>query len=493
MDAGGVHKMKLLLLGHDCRYAMEQICLSLFPANKPETVSAPFTGDGAVSRLTRTSDGWEASADITLDGRTCSASASFPGDPLPEPRRRQILRQSFYLAALQFLPAPPPWGALSGVRPTKLSTRHLLDGGTAESADRLLAETYFVSPVRRELCIEASLATLSSMSLLRPGDLSLYVGIPFCPTRCAYCSFVSQAISRAGRLLPPYLDALLAEIRFCGDALRKSGWRARTLYIGGGTPTILSAEQLELLMNTLSDSFDLSDLTEYTIEGGRPDTLTPEKFRLMRQLGCDRISINPQTMSDAVLRAVGRSHTAEDIIRSFGQARDAGFECINMDLIAGLPGDSPEGFRDSLERVLALDPENITVHTLARKRSSDLFYADVALPDDAAVGQMVDTSLHALRAGGYTPYYLYRQKYMSGNYENIGWCRNGTYSAYNIYMMEELHPILSMGSGGMSKLTGPDGKLLRFHNPKYPKEYSERVDTALADKAEFFRLLGAPH
>ena len=483
--------MKLYLIGHDCRYAMEQIILSLFPDHKPEFVEAPFEGDGVVSRLTRDDTGWTAEALITLDGKTVRAQDHSDGAALPEPLKRQLLRRSFYLAALELLPHAPAWGALSGVRPTKLSTRHLLSGATPESADRLLAETYFVSPERRKLCIDASLATVQSMQLLESHDLSVYIGIPFCPTRCAYCSFVSQAIGKAGKLMSPYLEALLQEIRYTGEALRKSGWQARTLYIGGGTPTTLSAEQLRLLMETVQSSFDLSRLAEYTIEGGRPDTLSPEKLRLMRELGCDRISIHPQTMSDAVLQAVGRTHTASDVETSFFQAREAGFENINMDLIAGLPGDDPDGFRASLDRVLALDPENVTVHTLARKRSSDLFFARTGLPDDEAVGEMVEYSIATLRSAGLSPYYLYRQKYMSGSFENVGWTKPGYSCLYNIYMMEELHPILSMGSGGMTKLTGPEGKLERFHNPKYPKEYAERTDTVLADKAAFFRRLSA--
>ncbi len=485
--------MKLQLVGHDCRYAMEQIALCLFPGDKPEYTADPFEGDGIISTLEKTQTGYLARAEITRAGRTARAEQTFDGTAITEPLRRQILRQSFYLAALQLLPAAPAWGALSGVRPTKLTTRHLLQGGTAESADRLLEQTYFVSPERRRLCVEASQATVQAAELLAPQDLSLYIGIPFCPTRCAYCSFVSQAIGRAGKLLPPYLDALEQEIRCCGALLRESGYRIRTLYIGGGTPTTLSAAQLDRLMGAIAESFDLSHLLEYTVEGGRPDTLNSEKLRVIRAHGCDRISINPQTMSDEVLARVGRTHTAADIERAFSQARQAGFPCINMDLIAGLPGDTPERFRDSLARVMALGAENVTVHTLARKRSSDLFFSAETLPDDAAVAEMVNHSIETLRGAGYAPYYLYRQKYMSGSFENVGWTKPAYPGLYNIYMMEELHSILSLGSGGMSKCCLPGGKLERFHNPKYPKEYTERIDLVLEQKRAFFQRLASPN
>ena len=483
--------MKLLLLGHDCRYALEQLCLCLFPEHKPEYTEEPFTGDGVVSVLWATETGWLARAEICLDGRTAIAEQSHEGETLSEPMRRQILRQSLYLAALELLPEAPAWGALSGVRPTKLTTRHLLAGGSEETADRLLDETYFVSPVRRKLCIDSSLATVQAMQLLDARDLSVYLGIPFCPTRCAYCSFVSQAIGRSGKLLSPYLQALLKEVRFCGEELKKTGHRVRTLYIGGGTPTTLSAEQLDVLMSAIEESFDLSELLEYTVEGGRPDTLDEEKLRVIYSHGCTRISINPQTMSDDVLRAVGRTHTAEDVCRAFRQAREAGFTNINMDLIAGLPGDTPERFRDSLSRVMELGPENITVHTLARKRSSDLFFEKVGLPDDEAVGEMVDHSIETLQNADFRPYYLYRQKYMSGSFENTGWTKPGYPGLYNIYMMEEVHTILSLGSGGMSKLNLPGGKLERQHNPKYPKEYTERIDLVIDQKRDFFRALAA--
>ena len=475
--------MKLYLSGHSDRYALEQLQLCLFPEEPMEFCETPFRGDGAVSRLSRGAKYLTATAKITRNGVTTRGIQRLALAKESYALRRRILQRAYYLAALPQLPAAPPWGALSGVRPTKLSTRHLLAGGTAESADKLMEETFFVTPARRRLCVLASLASVEAAKLLAPSDVSVYVGIPFCPTRCAYCSFVSQTEGSAGKLLTPYFDCLLREIEVVGAGMRRAGLSLRTLYIGGGTPTTLSAVQIKLLMEAINRHFDRSRLIEYTVEAGRPDTVDPEKLQIIRDLGANRVSINPQTMNDAVLRAVGRPHTAADIERAYAQARAAGFTSINMDLIAGLPGDDPGSFARSLDRVLALDPSNVTVHTLALKKGADLFTHRQALPPQAAVEEMVDHANAVLTERGYAPYYLYRQKYMSGSLENVGWCRDGDMCLYNIYMMEELSSILALGGGAVSKRNLPDNRLERQCNPKYPKQYVERIEEVLAAKS----------
>ena len=481
--------MKLYLSGHSDRYALEQLQLCLFPEEPMEFCEKPFRGDGAVSGLSRGKKYLSATARITRNGRVSRAMQRLPLERESYALRRRILQRAYYLAALPLLPAAPPWGALSGVRPSKLTTRHLLAGGTAESADRLLEETFFVTPARRRLCVQASLASVRAAELLAPTDVSVYIGIPFCPTRCSYCSFVSQTEGSAGRLLAPYLDCLLREIETVGAGLRRAGLTVRTLYIGGGTPTTLSAAQLRLLMEAINRHFDRARLIEYTVEGGRPDTLDAEKLRLIRSLGAGRMSINPQTMNDAVLRAVGRPHTAADVERAYAQAAEAGFASINMDLIAGLPGDDPESFARSLDRVLALGPSNVTVHTLALKKGADLFTRREALPSQAAVEEMVDHANAVLAGRGYAPYYLYRQKYMSGSLENVGWCRNDDLCLYNIYMMEELGSVLALGGGAVSKRMLPENRLERQCNPKYPKQYVERIDELLSAKSALLEQL----
>lgn len=480
--------MKLLLRGHDDRYAVEQLQLALFPDEPMEPVDAPFSGDGAVSALHVGKTWLTATAELTLHGKTARASRRLRADRADVPSRRRLLQNAYYDAAMQ-LRDPPEWGSLSGVRPTKLTTRCLLGGGTAADADRLLRERYHVSPARRRLCVEASLATAEAVKRLEPNDVSVYIGIPFCPTRCIYCSFVSASTEKTAGLLPQYLDALIRELETVGRLLAASGRRVRTLYIGGGTPTTLSTPQLRRLMDAIRTHFDLSGLIEYTVEGGRPDTLDDEKLRAIRAGGCDRVSINPQTMNDAVLRAVGRRHTAAQTVEAFEAARRAGFDGINMDLIAGLPGDTPESFAASLDAVLALAPSNVTVHTLALKRGAELAMRQLTLPSAEDVQQMLQYAERALRERGYAPYYLYRQKYMSGSFENVGWCKPGYAGLYNIYMMEELHSILSLGGGAMTKINLPDGTLERFHNPKFPQQYLARLDDVLAQKAQAFALL----
>lgn len=481
--------MRLYLDGHTERYALEQLQMALFPGEPMEYVETSFEGDGAVSTLLRENGRLRALARIRRDGRDVSGETSMDASEETVSTRRRILQQSYYLAAMQLLPEAPAWGALAGVRPTKLTTRCLLQGGTAADCDALMRDVYFVQPERRKLCIDASLATVEAASLLRPQDISLYIGIPFCPTRCFYCSFVSQSIEKQAQLLEPFLQSLLVEIETVGQLLAQSGRRVRTVYMGGGTPTTLSASQLSRLLDAISSHVDLSQCLEYTVEGGRPDTLDREKLDVLRRGGVDRISINPQTMQDAVLQRMGRRHTAADVVAAYEDAVAAGFTAINMDLIAGLPGDSADGFADSLEQCLDLHPSNVTVHTLAIKRSSDLNLDRSGLLPASEVARMLETAKTALRGGGYAPYYLYRQKYMSGSFENVGWSQPGEACLYNIYMMEELHSILSLGGGGVSKVNLPGGRLERLSNPKYPREYLDRLDDTLESHRTFFRML----
>ena len=481
--------MKLRLIGHEDRYAVEQLQLALFPLEPMENTDAPFTDDGAVSTLHRGSTWLTASTTITKNGVSHTAVKRLKAAKETVRLRRQILQQSYYLAALPHLPKAPAWGALSGVRPTKITTKHLLEGGTERSAARLMENTYFVTPRRTRLSIDCSKATVHAASLLEDTDVSLYIGIPFCPTRCAYCSFVSRTIGKRTELMEPYLEALHKELRHTATLLANSGRKVRTIYIGGGTPTTLTTAQMERLLKCITESFDLSRCIEFTVEGGRPDTLDQEKLSAIASCGADRMSINPQTFIDSVLKACGRRHTAADVEESYRQAVEAGFQAINMDLIAGLPTDDLAGFRESVDRVIELAPANITVHTLAIKKGADLYEKRDGLSPDEEVAQMVDYAEDALRSAGYEPYYLYRQKYMSGSFENVGWCKPGSACLYNIYMMEELHTIISVGGGGMNKVNLPDGTPRRFHNPKFPEQYIEMIDDVLRQKEELFSLM----
>jgi oxygen-independent coproporphyrinogen-3 oxidase len=348
----------------------------------------------------------------------------------------------------------------------------------------MLEQVYYVSPQRRQLCLDAAEATMAALAQQQEGDISVYVGIPFCPTRCIYCSFVSEATGRSQKLIEPYLQALQLEIQGAAEGLRAHPHRIRSLYIGGGTPTTLNNSQLQWLLETLHRELDLSQCLELTVEAGRPDTLDLQKLKTLRDYGATRISINPQTMEDGVLQLMGRSHDSAAVLRAYEEALEAGHENINMDLIAGLPGDTPEGFWRSIQQVLALHPTNITVHTLALKKAAQLYYAQrTTLPTGEMVAQMLAQGNQALQAQGYRPYYLYRQKYMTGSFENVGWSRHGYDNLYNIYMMEELHSILSLGAGGMTKIIRP-GSIQRLSNPKYPQEYIRDIQEIAAKKRE---------
>ena len=472
--------MKLTITGHEDRYAVEQLQMALFPEG---------TEGEAVSSLHRGSTWLTATTKITINGKTASAARRLKAAEESVRLRRRILQQSYYAAAVQLLPCEPAWGALAGVRPTKITTKHMLSGGTPKSAEKLLKDVYYVTPRRRKLAVDCSVSTVEAVHKLEDTDVSLYIGIPFCPTRCSYCSFVSRTIGRKTELMEPYLQALYKEIEITGRLLKESGRSVRSVYIGGGTPTTLTCRQMGEFLDTIYRSFDLSRCLEFTVEGGRPDTLSEEKLRTIRQHGADRMSINPQTMEDHVLRACARPHKAADILRAYGEAERAGFTAINMDLIAGLPEDTVEGFRRSLDTVIGFNPANITVHTLALKKGADLFERRVTLPSAEEVTEMVDYAEEALRAAGYKPYYLYRQKYMSGSFENVGWSKDGLDCLYNIYMMEEIHTIISLGGGGMNKVNLPGGKIERFHNPKFPEQYIEMIDNVLQQKEELFALM----
>ena len=494
--------MNLYFTGHGEKYAVEQTLLTLFPQERPVYPDTPPGGDNELELSFSRGKTWcTARATLRREGRTYTRQCRVQTSQLPQDDpvvatrlTRRTLQRAFYLAAVDCLGAEPPWGMLSGVRPVKLPTRALAAGATPAQAEGMLRNQYHVSPLRRKLAVACAQASRGVQASLAPQEISLYVGIPFCPTRCAYCSFVSADVGRALKLIDPFLDALCRELAATGAMLADAGLRVRTVYFGGGTPTTLSAPQLDRLMGELADHIDLSGCTEYTVEAGRPDTITAEKLAVLARRGCSRVSVNPQTMQDAVLERMGRAHRADDILRAYALARESGIGCINMDLIAGLPGDSAEGFRASLEQVLDLGPENVTVHTLALKKGSRLMEEGGGLPSGAAVADMLDFAWAALRGAGQRPYYLYRQKYMSGSFENVGWCRPGAESLYNICMMEELHTIVSLGGGGVTKLVDrATGYIERLANAKYPQEYIQKIDAICADKgrvAQFYAAHG---
>ncbi len=494
---GRYSPVKLYFFGHDYKYAAEQMLLTLFPLERPEYPSGKPEGDRMELRLSRGARYITATCALhcggeVFRGRAAVRAAMLDGALLTDRYCQRLIKNAMYRAALASGVRRPAWGALTGVRPGKLMTPLLKSGMSGEAAVREFEEKYDVSPERAALCLQTSRVTLATEASLAPENVCLYVGIPFCPTRCAYCSFVSQSVEKSMRLIDPFVAALFREVRATAAEVRALGLRAVSVYMGGGTPTTLSAAQLDALCALLAEEFDLSTLREYTVEAGRPDTITEEKLAVLRRHGVDRISVNPQTMSDAVLAAIGRRHTAEDVAQALAKVRCAGGFDVNMDLIAGLPSDTPEGFNETLRRVLALAPENITVHTLSLKKGSRITLEGAALPAAAEVGAMLDAAHAVLTAAGYSPYYLYRQKFMSGGFENVGWAKSGRTNLYNICIMEELCSVLAMGGGGSTKLIAPDGgHSIRLVAPKYPLEYINGIDKTCEDKKKISRFYTA--
>ncbi|MBQ9679065.1 MAG: coproporphyrinogen dehydrogenase HemZ [Ruminococcus sp.] len=374
-----------------------------------------------------------------------------------------------------------PWGILTGVRPIKLFSR-LCDRDGEEAARRLFRDTLYVSGEKTALAKQVRDNQAAILSRSDKRSFSLYVSIPFCPTRCNYCSFVSQTVEKAKKLIEQYIPLLLSEIRYTAELTKELDLRLESVYIGGGTPTTLSAQQLDILLSEIEADFDLSTCAEFTVEAGRPDTVTAEKLQTLKSHRVTRISINPQTFSDSVLEHIGRKHTSQQTIDAYRLARELGFDNINMDLIAGLTTDTPKSFEKTIDIVRELDPESVTVHTLAVKRSARLNSSD-AVREHGYTAAMLAYAAKELTAGGYEPYYLYRQSKMLSNLENIGWAKPGFFSPYNVYIMEETHSILACGAGAVTKLrdTGSD-YLERIFNFKYPYEYISRFDEMIQRK-----------
>lgn len=489
--------MRLYFSGHDCRYAAEQSLLMLFPGEKPEYPEGSPSGERCELRVSRGAKYTVCTALLLRSGAAFRGRAQAENpDPADEYALRgcenRLVKLAFYRAALASGLPKPEWGSLSGVRPAKLVDAYLREGLSPRAAKGRFMREYFVSGSRAQLCLDAALAAQEAARSLDERDVCLYVGIPFCPTRCAYCSFVSQSVEKSMKLMEPFLDALLLDIRATAAETRRAGLRPVALYMGGGTPTTLSAAQLDRLCAALEREFDLSALREYTVEAGRPDTITAEKLRVLRAHGVGRVSVNPQTMSDSVLEAIGRRHTAQDIVDALALVRECGGFEVNMDLIAGLPTDTAGGFSRTLDAVLSLAPENVTVHTLSLKRGSGLTLAGRPLPEAGEVRAMLDEAMERLAGSGYAPYYLYRQKNMAGGFENVGWTKPGSENLYNICIMEELCSILAMGAGGSTKLVADGGKRIkRFIAPKYPQEYINAAPGFAAGKeriGEFYGL-----
>lgn len=478
--------MNLYVKNHNFHFELENLTRLFFP-NEKITVIRDFSEPQPPYIYTEVSDKITISVNIGSFNKSETAVKKLTDDD-----NELVSAQLLYKLLCDFTGLTQPWGILTGVRPVKL-LRRLAEESNEEQAVKRFEKDFFVSNEKTALSRETEHNERKILELSKPESFSLYVGIPFCPSRCSYCSFVMASIERAEKLIEPYTKLLCEEIKRTAEIANKFGLRLETVYFGGGTPTTLSAEQLDTVLKTVSKSFDMSTCREFTVEAGRPDTIDIAKLFALKENKVDRISINPQTVNDEVLKTIGRKHTAQQFFDAFELARKCGFDNINTDLIAGLPTDTPESFKNSLDSIVRLNAECITVHTLCMKRASRLTTEGVTLDLQQArdAREMLAYTQNILGQNEYIPYYMYRQSRMVGNLENVGWSKKGFESLYNVYVMDETHTILACGSGGVTKLkrNNPD-YLERIFNFKYPYEYIDRFDELIQRKSGIMQFYG---
>lgn len=475
--------MILFIKGLENNYEIEMLSRMFFPqlslAEDRELDSLCENEDYLFANREITGENQQLCITLHRNGEVFSESGSMAADAA-EREYNLALSRMLYRCAVKSGCDELRWGILTGIRPIKLFHALHAKGMTDSEINAEIKRDYLISDEMAALAqsVRKTEHEINKKSL--PMGFSLYISIPFCPQRCSYCSFVSQAVDKMKHLIEPYVEQLCVELKEFGEIAAKLGLTLQTVYFGGGTPTTLSAPQLTKLFETIAANFDLSNLLEYTVEAGRPDTIDRERLLAIKKAGVTRLSVNPQTMNDEVLKTVGRKHSSAEVVEAFELAREIGFDNINMDLIAGLPGDTPESFESSLKRVLELAPDNITVHSLTLKRSSTLVEQGAAEEnyrrrEETAI--MVDTARRLITQAGYMPYYLYRQKNTVGSLDNTGYAKPGKEGLYNIFIMDETHTILAAGAGAVTKLKAPFGSdIERIYNYKFPAEYISRYE-----------------
>lgn len=472
--------MIIRIEGGVSRYYVETLCMVFFPGATFSEREQPGEGvPEAGVTLYEEPTLSRARVELRLGERSAFAEGmcECQADKSRERVGKIAVGRAFLAAGKELLSYVPPWGILTGVRPAKVATELIGKGNGIRNSRAILRDEYFLNPRKAALAVSVASNEMKLTAKLPPKLCSIYVSIPFCPSRCAYCSFVSYTSAKLLSLVDEYLLALHRDLDDIFATVRELGLRVATVYIGGGTPTVLSPAQMARLLAKIGENVDPSTLMEFTVEAGRPDTITPEKLAVIREGGAGRISVNPQTLSNDVLRSIGRQHTVDDFYRAFRMAEESGIPAINVDLIAGLPEDTFHLFSQTFDKVLLLNPANITVHTFCVKRSAALRQQDgiyALTSQDAA--KSVDYSQIQAKMAGYRPYYMYRQKNTVGNLENVGFALPGTEGLYNVFMMEELHSIFAAGAGAVTKLVSParDGGsrlIKRIFMPKYPYEY----------------------
>lgn len=479
-------KLPIILTGNNFKYEIEAITKIFIPAERFDFSHVKTDTEYLDEYISAEKDNLNLKVSVKYSGKYEEGFFTAEND---EQCEHELCRLLFHILK-KITGINAPWGIMTGIRPVKKAVELLESGIDENTAKKILAEKYEITQKKLDLAFDTARNQIPILHKIDKKAVSLYISIPFCPTRCSYCSFVSHSINQAFKLIPDYINCLCREIKIISDIIRESNINVDTIYFGGGTPTSVSAEQIEAVMKTVSESFDLKNIREYNFEAGRADTITEEKLRIIKKYGADRISVNPQTFNNEILKKIGRSHTAEDTINVYKTARKIGFSNINMDLIAGLPDETAESFKKSVDTAISLDPESITVHTLTLKRSGSLYESGKDyLLNKYNIEEMVDYSIKNLMEYGYNPYYLYRQKNTVDNLENVGYSKKGFESYYNIYIMDETQTILGAGSSASTKFVTPDGKISRERNYKFPYEYISRFDELMKRKGDISEWL----
>ena len=468
--------------GNINKYYVQSLAMLFFPGAKFAEGEAEEKGVPVVSVSLREAEaGVEAFASIKLDTRmkTGSRFEKYKEGYTKNRTAKIAVGIAVFEAGKRFFGTVPPWGILTGVRPAKIAAELLDMGYPVDEVKRIMEKEYFLNPKKSRLVTEIANLEKGIIESTEDNACSVYISIPFCPSRCAYCSFVSYSTPRLLSLIPDYLERLLIDIDRMFDTIKEAGQKVVTVYIGGGTPTTLDVVQLEVLLSKIAEKVDTFSLREFTLEAGRPDTVTKEKLAVAAKYGVTRVSINPQTLNDSVLKQIVRRHSVEDFYIAYNIARESDIKYINTDLIAGLPGDTFAGFSKTLEGILHLSPDNVTVHTFCVKKSADIlrYNSNVYSRGGGDTPKCVDYALMKLKNEGYVPYYIYRQKNTVGNLENVGYAKKGSYGYYNIYMMEDVHSVFACGAGGVTKLIAKDKEMERIAFPKYPYEYLDMNKT----------------
>ncbi len=480
--------MNIKTIGHESEHNLWLVAVLFFP---------PETDIDILSVAEKNNNNVSVKTTLSYNGNTYNGMYSFADKNLDDEHTFKrivsaVSGMSFADAAQKIKNIRLPWGVMTGVRPAKPFRQMLMQGKAPSECINYMKQLYGAQTDKLQLAVKVAQNELPLISANKYNDIGLYIGIPFCPTRCLYCSFVSADLRHTKKYVDDYVRLLAKEIEYSAAKIKEYGLNVQSVYVGGGTPTSLSSDALEYLLKQVNTHIDLSDTVEFCVEAGRPDTITEDKLKTLIEGGVTRISINPQTMNNKTLEAIGRAHTADDIVAAFNLARKIGFNNINTDLIVGLPLEKENDFENTLNQIANLSPENITIHTMSVKRGSALHQklGDYSLTNPETVNNMLTLAQSFMQQSSYEPYYMYRQKNMLGNFENVGYTKSGYASLYNVNIMEEVQSILALGSSGSSKYVDTKtDRIERVFNFKSPIEYINRFDEILKKKDEFFELI----